>query len=428
MNARVPMKPVSPEVVAHPVEQRGFVRVPLDHTRGEGAIDIFYRLIPKQGQRPDDPSAPIVLVINGGPGIPASFYRPLDYDYAALRMPRGGLDRLHHLTTRFRVLIADQRGTDGQSAPLDMDDPGIDPDTIARLFSSDSHALDYLAVVDAVVPEGEPFWVIAQSYGGLPGMQLVAQRARRRPEGVVFSSSALPYTDPVEAMRARRREQLRLNLQLRSAVPDIGEHMARARARLEAEGLDPSIVHGLYVLLGKDAAGWEAGVVKRLSRIAGQTRAEIEADVAAGMEAPSLLNYILSSANFTPGHTDRTLAAMGSAEIPFEAWMIDEHEMLMRTGQDGTWRQELVARIDASPPPATPFPSMEALREAMGDTRQLFTAASDDAFVPGGDYKASVSRFLVPGHGQLAELPGGHNAIFLARGLDVMSAWMESGR
>jgi len=437
MIAGLPMKQVDPRVIDHPVERRGFVTVPLDHHEpdhhdpGAGpTIDIFYRLIPSLGARVDDPTRPILVVINGGPGIPSSFYRPLDYDYAASAMPAraaGALDRFKHLLTTHRVLIADQRGTDGQSAPLDMDDPSLDPNLVARYFSSDSHALDYLAVVDHVVPPGEDYWVIAQSYGGMPGMQLVAHADRHQPRGIVFSSSALPFEDPLEAMRARRREQLRLNLHLGAVVPDIADRLAATRAHCAAVGVDPSVVHGLYALLGKDVPGvWEAEVVKRLDKIQGQAREAIMADVEAGLELPSLLNYILSSCNFSPGWTDRTMAALGSREIPFEPWMIDEHEMLVRTGQDGSWRQAMVEAIDRAPPPATPFPTLEALRAALARGHALFTAADNDAFVPGDSYKDTVARFLVEGRTAVRTLPGGHHAIFLAKGHEALLEWSRS--
>lgn len=421
----LPFKAVDRRIAEHPIERRGFLTVPLDHAAPQGpTIDLFWRLIPAHGGAADDPSKPIIVVINGGPGIPASFYRPLDYDYAARRNPKGGLDRFFHLLETHRVLIADQRGTDGGSAPLDFDDPSIDPDLVARHFSADSHALDYLALIDHLVPAGERFYVIAQSYGGLPGMQLVAQRGRRMPTGIVFSSSALPFEDSLATMRSRRKAQLELNRELERAVPDIASRLAAARAHVAALGLDPVIVQGLWSLLGKDVAGvWEHQVVERLDKMMGQTREQILQDVEDGLEAPSLLNYILSSANFSPGWTDRTLARRGSEEIPFEPWMLDEHEMLMQTGQDGSWRAALVDRIDAHPPAGTPFPTLAELRAALAETPALFTVADNDAMVPGELYRDVIAQFLVPGRGEVRALPGGHAAIFLEAGHRALVEW-----
>jgi|GEM_PF-1619292 len=424
MTSGLPFKPVDPNVIHHLVERRGFVTVPLDHgVVGGPTIDIFYRLIPAHGTHVDDTSKPVVVVINGGPGIPASFYRALDFDYASDAVYKG-LDRFKHLLATHHVLIADQRGTDGNSAPLDMDDSSLDPNLIARLFSADSHALDYLAVVDQVIPERQPWYVIAQSYGGLPGVHLVAQRTRRRPVGIVFSSSALPFEDPLASMRARRQEQLRLNLHLVTIVPEIAARLDHVRAHLTSLQLDPRLVHGLFVLLGKDVPGvWEPEVVRRLDKIGRQARAEVLADVEAGLELPSLLNYILSSSNFSPGETDRTLAATCSREIPFEPWMIDEHVMLMTTGQDGTWREAMVDGIDRAPPAGTPMPTLADLRLAIGESQVLFTAADNDAFVPGDMYRDHVDMFLVPGHTEVRTLPGGHHAIFLEKGYEAFIAW-----
>ncbi|HRI63849.1 MAG TPA: alpha/beta fold hydrolase [Polyangium sp.] len=417
-------KKVDPQVLRHDVERRGFLPVPLDWQNSKGpSLDLFYRLIPALGGSPDDRDKPVIVVINGGPGIAASFYRPLDYDYTTNSNPHGGLDRFKYLLKSFRVLIVDQRGTDGCSSPLDMDDPETDPADVARYFSSDSHALDYRAVINALIPDGDRFFVIAQSYGGMPGMQFVAHPGRRA-NGIVFSSSALPFEDPMESALGRRREQLRLNLHLRSVIPDIAERIERVQAHYKALKLEPSLFHGLFVLLGKDVPGvWERGVVARLDKILAQSREELLADIEAGQEAPNLLNYILSSVNFSPGYTDRTLAAQSSRAIPFEPWMIDENVMLMQTGQDGTWRQELINRFDAAPPPGTPMPSLEVLREAIGRNHLLFTAADNDAFVPADVYQKAVEKFLVPGHTELRTLPGGHSAIFLEKGYEAFLEW-----
>lgn len=426
MAPTLPFKPVDRAAVSHhPVERRGFVTVPLDYADpAAGTIDVFYRILPAHGSTADDPTKPLVVVINGGPGISCSFYRPLDYDYANQQMPRGGFDRFVYLLRTHRVVLVDQRGTDGQSAPLDMDAPELDARAVGRLFSSDSVARDTLAVVNALIPDGERFWMIAQSYGGLPGMQYLALPDARLPTGIIFSSSALPFEDPLATMRFRRREQLRLNLHLRDMVPDVAERLDAVRAHCRAVGADPGIVHGLYVLLGKGVPGyWEPELVSRLDKILSQSKAEIDADVEAGLESPSLLNYILSSVNFTPGFTDRTLAALGSREIPFEPWMIDEHEMLMRTGQDGSWREAMVADLDARAPTPTVFPTMEALRAAIAKTQVLFTPADNDAFVPGDAYREVVAGFAVPGHTEVRVLPGGHNAIFHEPGHKALLEW-----
>lgn len=430
MPSTIPFKTVDPAIADHPVERRGFVPVPLDYDDpSAGEIAIFYRLIPTYGGSPDDADKPIVVVFNGGPGIPASFYRPLDFDYETHATPLGGLDRFKHLLKTHRVLLADQRGTDGGSAPLDLDDPSIDANEVARLFSSDAHARDYAAVIDAVVPEGQPFFIIAQSYGGMPGMQYLGLPAARRPAGVVFASSALPYEDVLATNLDRRREQLRLNLALRDAFPDVEARLARTRAHLAAEGVDPGKLNGLFTLLGKDVPGvWEPALVARLDALCAQDGDAIRADMTARREDPDLLNYILSSVNFTAGFTDRTLALHAREHVPFEPWMIDETWILLETGQDGTWREQLIADLDAAPPPPTPFPSVDTLRAAIADHEVLFTAADNDAFVPPDSYRASLAKFFVDGRSEVATLPGGHHAIFLERGYEVFLAWSTDPR
>lgn len=424
---RLRFLPVDRAVLEHAHERRAFVTVPLDwRDPALGNIDIFYRILPRHDVPLERDAAPLVVVINGGPGIPSSFYRPLDFDYGTRKPAPGNLDRFAFLLRDFRVLIADQRGTEGCSAPLDMDDPALDGHAVARLFSGDSVARDTLAIIERVVAPGEPFFVIGQSYGGLPTMHYLALPDTRVPTGVVFSSSALPFEDPIENMRYRRREQLRLNLHLRDVAPDIEARLARTRAHVRSLGLDPGLLHGLFVGLGKGVEGeWEPAFVRRLDKIDGQTRDELERDMLLGLEVPHLLNYILSSSNFSPGHTDRTMARIGSRELPFEPWMIDEHELLMRIGTDGTWRDAFVDAMDENPPAFVRTPPLEDLRAAIGRTHALFTVADNDAMVPREAYEKWLAPFLVEGHSEVAYLPGGHNAVFLEAGSGVFKVWAE---
>ena len=411
-------KAVDPSITEHAVEQRGFVEVTFDDAQPEGEkIDIFYRLIPSYDLKPEDPSKPIILVMNGGPGIPSSYYRPLEFDYTeatSTNREKKAFDRFQFFLKTHRILLVDQRGTDGQSAPLDMDDPNLDANLVARFFSSDSHARDYAAVIDAVIPKGEPFFIIAQSYGGMPGMQYLALPGDRRPNGIVFSCSALPYENGLEQMLCRRREQLKLNLQLRAVFPDIEQRLQSVKNHYTQIGVDPARIHVLFTELGKGVA-WEKSFVEKLERILTQTREEFEQNQEKLGEV-NLLNYILSSANFTPGYTDRTCCEWTSAQVPLESWMIDENRVLTQVGQDGSWRENFIAQMDRKPPPATPFPSVEVLQKAIGQNQLLFTPADNDAFVPAEAYVKALEIFQVAGHTEVRRLPGGHHAIFLEQG------------
>lgn len=424
----LPFKAVDPKVVEHAVERRGFVDVPLDHARPDGPkIPVFYRLIPAHGSRHDDPSHPVIAVINGGPGMPSSGYRPLEFDYADPASPKNGaLDRFRYLLESYRVLLVDQRGTDGQSAPLDMENPAIDADAIAAGFSSDSQARDYLAVIEALIPKDEPFFIIAQSYGGMVGMQYLGLTlaGARLPKGIVFSASALPYEDVLAASLARRSEQLKLNLELREAFADIEARLGKVRAHLRDQGLDPDSINGLFSFLGKGVKGaWEKAFIAHAEKLLTQTRAELEKTNRENFGEVNLLNYVLSSANFSPGRTDRTLAALTSARIPYEPWMIDENWVAMQAGGGVAWREDFVTAMDRRPPPPTPFPSVEELREAIALNAVLFTPADNDAFVPAESYLRSLSKFEVEGRTTIKRLPGGHNAIFLEEGLRAIREW-----
>ena len=426
-----PFKPVDRGVLSHSVERRGFVEAPFDHARPDGPkIPVFYRLIPAHGAAVDDPSRPIIVVINGGPGYPSSAYRPLDYDYADLDSPKNGpLDRLKYLLRSYRVLLIDQRGTNGGSVPLDMENPAIDAHGIARWFSSDSQARDHLAVIESVIPPGEPFFMIAQSYGGMVGMQYLSLTAAgaRKPKGIVFSCSALPYEDVLASSLARRAEQRKLNLELRETVPDIEARLAKVRAHLKSLELDPGLTGGLYGFLGKGVKGaWEKTIVDHLAKMLAQSREEIVKQNKENSGEVNLLNYVLSSCNFTPGETDRTIAARTSELIPYEPWMIDENWVIMQAGGGVAWREAFVSAMDRNPPPATPFASAEELRAAIAGNSVLFTPADNDAYVPAENYVREIAKFQVPGRTSIRRLPGGHSAIFLEEGHRAFREWAAS--
>ncbi len=420
-----PLKKTDPKVIEHVVEQRGFVQVPLDYSKPDAEkIEIFYRLIPSYGLKPNDPSKPIIVVINGGPGIPSSFYRALDFDY---QTPGEKFDRFKFLLNSYRILIADQRGTDGQSAPLDMKDPSINANDVAKYFSSDSQALDYAKVIETVIPAGESFYMIAQSYGGMVGMQYLSQMSFRKPKGIVFSCSALPYEDVKDAMMSRRKEQLKLNRHLKRAVPDIEDRLMKVRNHLASVNLNPDMINGLFTYLGKEKEGvWENTLVAHLEKMLTQTGEELKKGFEQDSNAGDLLNFILSSANFTPGYTDRTLARMGSELFPFEPWMLDENWVLMQIGMNQEWSKKLVLEMDKNPPRPTSFAKVEKLRTCIALNQLLFLSADNDAFVPAEAYVRALEKFTVPGHTQHLHVPGGHHAVFLEDGYHAFNKWSKA--
>jgi pimeloyl-ACP methyl ester carboxylesterase len=423
-------KPVDSRITEHTVERRGFVSVPFDYSAGETSprIEIFYRLIPSEQGSLDDVSKPIIVVVNGGPGIPSSAYRPLEFDYQDSASSKNGpLNRFKYLLKTHRVLIADQRGTAGNSAPLDMDDPKLDPDAVAKMFSSDSQARDYLAVIEAVIPKGEKFFMIAQSYGGMVGMQYLSLPNARVPGGIIFSSSAIPYENPMDSMVDRRQEQLNLNVQLKKAVPGIREQIEKLKSHLASLGINRDQVNGLYGWLGKGVTGtWEAAFAKRVDELSSATREVLHLEFKNTFDETHLLNYILSSANFTPGHTDRTMALETAKLVPYEDWMIDENWVALQTGQAGGPSSRWVAQMDRTPPKPTPFASVEKIRECIHLNQLLFTAADNDAYVPAVAYHRAIEKFLVPGHTAVKTISGGHNAIFLEEGHQTFLAWSTS--
>ena len=418
-------KNVDLTVIKHPLEKRGFVTVPLDYTNPDGEkIDIFYRLIPAYGTDINDSSKPIIVVFNGGPGIPSSAYRALDFDYEHPASEKNGFDRFKFILKTHRVLIADQRGTDGQSAPIDLEAATLDGHAVAKYFSSDAQAKDYLAVIEAVIPQNEKFLIISQSYGGMVGMQYLSLEKARKPMGILFTCSALPYEDTKRASLNRRQEQYDLNMALKKALPEAVEKLNQVRTHLQKNGLDSNHVHGLYSWLGKSEAGtWEKNFVAHLDKVLTLGKAALEKEFKDSVGVGNVLNYILSSANFTPGETDRSLANYTSKEIPFEPWMVDENWTLLQIGKGFPSTERVIAEMDKNPPNPTPFLEVDALKECISRHQLLFVSADNDAFVPAESFKKSYEKFQVPGHTDTAHLPGGHHAIFLEEGHREILKW-----
>lgn len=418
--AEIPFTAVDRGILDHPYEKRGLVRVPLDYSNPSGRqIEIFYRLMPSTSSAASEPGGPILLFMNGGPGVPSSSYRSLGYDYES--KPE---DTLGELSKHFRILAVDQRGT-GCSAPLDLDDPRLSPQVMARLFDSDEHARDHARVVEAVVPRQERFFILARSYGGEIAFQyLTLQGERRLPAGFIFDSAVLPHSDALETFLMRRQRQKELNLALREKAPEIVAKLGRLRGHLEGLGMEGASVNFLWPSLG-GAAGWESDLERRVDELLViDSRERMEADLGQDIrQSVNLLNYVLSSAALTPGYTDRTMIRETSRRIPFEDWMLDENWTLAQIGNDGTWREGFIAALDRNPPPPTRFPPLEEIRRALGQVQSLFTFGKSDAFLPQDLQIERARRLHVPGRTQFRVFEAGHGAAFSAEGASFAAQW-----
>ncbi|HXT01117.1 MAG TPA: alpha/beta fold hydrolase [Elusimicrobiota bacterium] len=419
----LPFKPVDRGILRHDVEQRGFVTVPLDYARrASPTVDIFYRLIPVQGTSVADKTHPVVVVVNGGPGMPSSLYRPYDFDYTGERPAK--VDYLGELSRYFRVLILDQRGTDGNSCPLDLENPGAKPELISRYFDSWHVALDHQEVLNKVLP-GQDFFMIAQSYGGMVGMHYMSlPEITRVPKGIAFTAAAMPHGDFLGQFQKRRAKQRELNFRLRETRPDLVSKILDLRRRFAANGLDANGAHFLWTYLGQGEDGdWQKKLAKKLDDLLAADRTGLEGFVAEE-GASNFLNYILSNPMTSPGHTDATLARAAAEALPYDAeWMLDECWMLQRIGRDGTWRQEVIEAMDAAPHPGLPYPPPEQIKNGFRRSRVLFVLAEGDIFLPLEGVRENAALFQVPGVTSEIVLPGGHKAAFLPKGAKAIRDW-----
>jgi pimeloyl-ACP methyl ester carboxylesterase len=358
----------------------------------------------------------------------SSRLRPYDYDpdRPTEEMRKG--DRLGELLSRYRVLLLDQRGT-GYSAPLDMSDPQVDPAVIARYFDSAHIALDHQEVIRAVIPEGEPFYMLLHSYAGMIGMRYVTLPGiSRLPRGLIFASAVLPHRDVVQGFTARRSSQRALNLDLVRVVPDVKESLARLRAHFGANGLDPGSVNYLWTWLGKGPAGqWEPALRDQVKALLVADRSGLERFLEREADRADLLNYILSAKELTPGFTDRTLGALLVKQVPFEEWMLDEDWTSTRLRGDAGWIDPLLDAIDRNPPPESPtFQAIEEIRRRLARLHALFLFGRGDAYVAEETGVARAKRYAVEGRSRIELLPGGHRAVFLAPGVETIAAWIAS--
>ena len=407
----------SVDVLTHNIEKRGFVSVPLDYAKSSSQkLKIFYRLIPVNGGAATDESKPVIVVINGGPGIPSSGYRAYDYDYKKLPA-----DKLSNLTKQFRVLIMDQRGTAGNSTALDMEADDLDYVAIAKYFSADFIARDMQAVLDdAGIGKNTPFYIISQSFGGLVGFQYMRQpEITRKPNGIIFSSAAQPFEDPVTFAEHRRSAQKVLNLQLRQHTPEIAKLVADLKQHFSEVGLKPELVNTLWKGLGFGKDGeWQKALIAQIKEMMTMDKQALDKFVRESVGTPNMLNFVLSSSNMTPGWTDTTLSKQAMQDIPFESWMLDECAMYVDAAIGDSRDARNMRRMDANPPAPTPFGTAEDNKTAIHQVPVLFTFGDNDAMTPAdASMEHMFKYFYIPNKTKYVKLAGGHQAIFTEDGV-----------
>jgi hypothetical protein len=224
-------------------------------------------------------SKPIAFVINGGPGYESSHYRTYGFRDGVEEQP-GERDSLSSLLKNFRVVLVDQRGTQGLSERLKMDQVRGDYHLVAKFFGSDVVARDMAKVIKGIIKPGEDYIIVGQSYGGRILSQLITgpwMATLPQPKGIVFSSSMMPHY-PVgdDSMKERAIKQRELNLQLLKAVPDIKNKIGALKNHFKKLGLDPELVHHLFSMLGKGLDGeWEGALAKKVEELIEQSKEQV---------------------------------------------------------------------------------------------------------------------------------------------------------
>lgn len=410
---------INNSVTHHSIEKRGFISVPLDYkSMNTGNINIFYRLVPTTNI---NKRAPILAIINGGPGSSSWGYHPIDFDYAN----SSATSEISELRKYFRILLVDQRGT-GYSAPLDLENPMLPADNIAKYFDYDDIAKDHERVINKIVPTGEDYFLLARSYGGVVGLEYLIKNYRK-PKGFIFSSIIQPHMDPVEVFSKRREQQRTLNLVLQKKSPSTIKKINKLKNKLKKVGLEPERVNILWSYLGKSES-WISILDTKLDHLLelNSTRKLERALSLENMSTVNLLNYVLSSKSLTPGYTDSTMTKETSAKVPFAEWMLDENWTLNQLGKDKHWKGKFITNVDDNPPTPSYFPSITKIRNKMRLNQVLFTFGKLDSFLNYDLMKKNALRFKTGSNVEFKTFEGGHGAVFSKAGANYLKSWVDS--
>jgi hypothetical protein len=316
---------VDDSAARHPIEKRGFVRVPVDYDRpSPHSIHIFYRWIPSFAGA----GAPTLVLMNGGPGLASSMMRVLDYDYR--QMPP---DKLTVLLSAFNVVLVDQRGTPGGSYPLDQRNlHRIHLDKIAQFMNADVLARDHAEVAKTLIARRlmtpSSYYVLAHSFGLQIGQSYVRLSAEGKidlpPKGMILSSGQL--LDPVWTWGGARRNleffsRGLLKYSIQQGREPFDRLMIRAKAHFASLGVDPNMINYAYAdtITGDYAADYD--FVLEVMKL--NSKQEIEKFLYENSDVFGLLNPVLSIQSLNGGRMAADLLTAADRLYHLEDWMID---------------------------------------------------------------------------------------------------------
>ncbi len=394
--------------------------VPLDWDHPTGSrISISYRFI-------GPPSKPLLVFFNGGPGAASS-------DYVSLDRSQNALDQF---IPHFRILLIDQRGT-GRSAPLDLDSPDLNAESVIRLFGARQHAGDAQAVLSQAVGADVPFWILAHSYGAQIAFHFLADPSlRHAPQGVIFASPSVPYEHPAQAFLKRRLMQRELNERLLGNRPDLQHKIVLLKERIrnagyvDAQGtpLDPSFLSVFWQYLGMGQDFIDNTLSVELDRFLDPATpiSEIDAYIKARLYPNfNLLNYALSATELFPGYSDARLASETDALLAregksFADWMFNETDTLLtmenRQKLYGGKHTAYLATVDGLAQTAPAVVPLQRVRDILRRVPSLFIAAESDSFFH-PDSERSQFEQLHSGAATYLSLSGDHYAAFSDAGV-----------
>ena len=232
-------------------------KVPIDHSKPRsGELDLFVReLVP--ASKASDESLPCLMYLQGGPGFPSG--RPTS--------PASGW-QASALSTPFRVLLLDQRGT-GRSTPITAQSLAAlgDPQAQASFlecFRADSIVKD-CEIVRKKLAKGGKLSLIGQSFGGFCILSYLSQHPEAI-ERALFTFGLAPvgrsadevYTATFKRMEERNRRYYERYPQDIELIRDLVRELHEKPAELPRGGTLTARRFLMLGLLLGSASGFES--------------------------------------------------------------------------------------------------------------------------------------------------------------------------
>ncbi len=235
------------------------IEVPLDWNR---PIDSQKIKITFKVYHPYDESKPFLFFVGGGPG--SESIESYDRHFSSGSQSQ--------LSSRFRVVVFDQRGL-GQSSHLKKEDVlKYSPKDLRQFFSTSSHIYDLQKLIGALWDQGTPFYLGGHSYGGEVVLRYMEKFGGQiSPEGIILVGGLPPSVGMQELFDGRIAQQIYLANEVLGANLEWRELTSLARAKVNriatsnpGSGLSPTALDNFFYYIDPDYISSFMMIVKKV--------------------------------------------------------------------------------------------------------------------------------------------------------------------